>query len=208
MRRPITGLSVCLVCVAWWVSGSAWCAEAAGVSWRGVVDHNDVIYRRPAHEGWQGLPLGNGTLGAQAWHADNGMTFQLTTALSSVYGGSLGRVRLRTTPSMTAGMSIYRQRLSLEYAGALLAALRGEPHRARGPLLQDVLSHAPQRRAAVLSPEKHHLIGILFDVFAFSKVDQCDSPLTGGPKGENNVVTVPGYKMLKEGDPPVVRVAT
>jgi hypothetical protein len=77
-----------------------------------VASHNDVVYLSPARQGWEGLPLGNGRLGAQAWHPD-GLMFQLNTPLSGVYGGALCRVRLRTTPGMLTGLKDYRQRLSL-----------------------------------------------------------------------------------------------
>ena len=70
------------------------CAAPDGGS---VVSHNDVIYLSPARNGWEGLPLGNGTLGAQVWH-DDGLCFQLNTPLSGVYNGALGRLRLRTRP--------------------------------------------------------------------------------------------------------------
>ena len=32
-----------------------------------IAAHNDVVYQAPAREGWEGLPLGNGTFGAQVW---------------------------------------------------------------------------------------------------------------------------------------------
>ncbi len=51
-----------------------------------ALAHNDVVYLSPAHEGWEGLPLGNGTLGAQIWQPD-GLTFQLNTPLSGCMAG-------------------------------------------------------------------------------------------------------------------------
>ncbi len=87
-------------------------ADLAEVDMLGVVSHNDVVYQFPAREGWEGLPLGNGTLGAQAWQPD-GMLFQLNTPLSGVYGGAICRVRLRSAVPVLSGMQDYRQRLSL-----------------------------------------------------------------------------------------------
>jgi hypothetical protein len=79
---------------------------------RGLVAHNDVIYLSPARQGWQGLPLGNGTLGAQAWNPE-GLSFQLNTPLSGVYGGGLARLNLHPAASLLSGMTAYKQRLSL-----------------------------------------------------------------------------------------------
>ncbi len=78
-----------------------------------VAAHNDVIYLAPAKEGWAGVPLGNGNLGAQVWHADAGLTLQLNTAWSGVYDGSLARLCVQTTPDMLKGVSRYDQRLRL-----------------------------------------------------------------------------------------------
>ena len=50
-------------------------------------------------EGWKGLPLGNGTLGAMVWHP-NALFFQLNTSWGTVLGSSPGRVRLRTSPGL------------------------------------------------------------------------------------------------------------
>ena len=85
-----------------------------------VAAHSDLVYLAPAREGWEGVPLGNGNMGAQAWHADGGLSLQLNTAWSGVYDGSLGRLHVRTTPDMLEGMSNYLQRLHL--ADATLAA--------------------------------------------------------------------------------------
>jgi len=87
-------------------------AAASAADIQAIVAHNDVIYLAPGRQGWEGLPLGNGTLGAQVWQPD-GLMFQLNTPLSGVYGGALCRVRLRTTPAMLTGMRAFRQRLSL-----------------------------------------------------------------------------------------------
>ncbi len=87
-------------------------AELARVDMRGIISHNDVVYQFPAREGWEGLPLGNGTLGAQVWQPE-GLMFQLNTPLSGVYGGALCRLQVRSVAPVLAGMKTYRQRLSL-----------------------------------------------------------------------------------------------
>ena len=78
----------------------------------GLVSHNDVVYLFPAREGWEGLPLGNGTLGAQVWQPD-GLAFQLNTPWSGAYAGAICRVRVRPEVSMLSGLKSYRQKLSL-----------------------------------------------------------------------------------------------
>ncbi|MHB9134317.1 MAG: LamG-like jellyroll fold domain-containing protein [Armatimonadota bacterium] len=125
------------------LAGAAWCA---GAEWRSVMDHNDVIYRAPAREGWEGLPLGNGTLGAQAWQPDRGMTFQLNTPLSGIYGGALGRVRVCTTPIMSAGITNYRQRLSL----------------AEATLLTDITTATGKVRASAFIPADQDVLVVQF----------------------------------------------
>ena len=77
-----------------------------------MAAHNDVVYLAPAREGWEGLPLGNGTFGAQVWQPD-GLMFQFNTPWSGALGGAIARLRFRTTPSMLASMKSYEQRLSL-----------------------------------------------------------------------------------------------
>ncbi len=65
------------------------------VDYASFLSRNDIVYLSPAREGWEGLPLGNGRLGAQAWQPD-GFTFQLNTPLSGVYGGAIARLHLTT----------------------------------------------------------------------------------------------------------------
>lgn len=91
-----------------------------------VAAHNDVVYLAPAREGWMGLPLGNGTLGAQVWQPD-GLMFQFNTPLSGVYGGAIARLCLATAPSPLEGLQAYRQHLSLSKAilTTQLATTRG-----------------------------------------------------------------------------------
>lgn len=72
---------------------------------------NEVVYLAPAREGWQGLPLGNGRLGAIQWQPDD-LLLELNSALSGVYGGAIGRIHLKTTPGMTAAVQSYTQRLA------------------------------------------------------------------------------------------------
>ena len=100
-------------CLAACTAAAARASEnLAKVDMPGIVSHNDVVYLSPALQGWDGLPLGNGTLGAQAWQPD-GLTFQLNTPLSTAYGKGIARLHLSTAPEMFAGMRSYRQRLSL-----------------------------------------------------------------------------------------------
>ena len=105
----------CLLLLSLFLAGTAWALGTPG-NWRDAAAHNDVVYRAPARAGWEGLPLGNGTLGAQAWQPEQGLAFQLNTPLSGVYGGALAQVRLNVLPVLTAGLSSYRQRLSLREA--------------------------------------------------------------------------------------------
>lgn len=104
-------------------------ADLAKADMKGVVSHNDVIYQFPAREGWEGLPLGNGTLGAQVWQPD-GMLCQLNTPLSGVYGGAICRVRLRSVVPVLTGMKEYRQRLSL-YDASLRTEITSEAGKVR-----------------------------------------------------------------------------
>ncbi len=103
---------LCLVPVLCLCASLASSADLAKVDMRGVVSHNDVVYLFPAREGWEGLPLGNGTLGAQVWQPD-GLLLQLNTPLSGVYGGAICRLRVRSVAPMLSGLREYRQRLSL-----------------------------------------------------------------------------------------------
>ncbi|MHB9024711.1 MAG: LamG-like jellyroll fold domain-containing protein [Armatimonadota bacterium] len=91
---------------------SAALAAPFSVDMRGVVSQQDIVYRAPARQGWEGLPLGNGTLGAMAWQPD-GLKFQLNTPLGGVYHGAVCQVAVRPAVSMLSGLQTYRQRLSL-----------------------------------------------------------------------------------------------
>ncbi|HEY3416686.1 MAG TPA: hypothetical protein VGM23_07360, partial [Armatimonadota bacterium] len=93
-------------------AGGAVLAAPFMVDMPGVVAQQDVVYRAPARQGWEGLPLGNGTLGAQAWQPD-GLKFQLNTPLGGVYDRALCQVNIRPAVSMLSGLQTYRQRLSL-----------------------------------------------------------------------------------------------
>ena len=74
--------------------------------------HNDVIYSSPALLGWEGIPLGNGTLGAQVWNPD-GMLYQFNTPWSGALNFSLTRLRLMTTPGFLSRVVSYKQHFSL-----------------------------------------------------------------------------------------------
>lgn len=103
---------ISLFCAFLSAAGLAWAAAPFSVDMRGLLSQQDVIYRAPARQGWEGLPLGNGTLGVQAWQPD-GLKFQLNTALGGVYDGALCQVTIRPASSMLSGLKTYRQRLSL-----------------------------------------------------------------------------------------------
>jgi hypothetical protein len=92
------------------------------------VAHNDVVYESPARQAWEGLPLGNGTLGAQAWNPD-ALTFQLNTPWSGALGFSIARLRLLTAPGLLNDAVRYRQRLSL-----LTATLETDIDTSTGPI--------------------------------------------------------------------------
>lgn len=82
------------------------------VDYASFLSKHDVVYRGPAWAGWQGLPLGNGKLGAQVWQPGP-LALQLNTALSAVYGGGICQLYLTSQPGMTEGLQSYLQRLSL-----------------------------------------------------------------------------------------------
>ncbi|NCO33483.1 MAG: hypothetical protein AUJ92_11285 [Armatimonadetes bacterium CG2_30_59_28] len=96
-------------------SGAAKAARVFDADVPSIVSHNDVVYLSPARQGWEGLPLGNGALGAMVWQPEE-LIFQLNTPLSGVYGGAICRLRLGTLPGTMVGMASYRQQLSLHTA--------------------------------------------------------------------------------------------
>ena len=105
-----------IAAVALLVSGSQSRAEKMlELDGDAAASHNDVVYAVPAREGWQGLPLGNGRLGAQVWQPDR-LLFQINTPFSGVYGGAIARLKFATEPFMLDGLQTYRQRLSLDSA--------------------------------------------------------------------------------------------
>ena len=92
-------------------TGASAASERVGgleVDYAGFLSRNDVVYLGPARAGWEGLPLGNGTLGAQVWQPE-GITLQLNTPLGGVYGGAIARVHLKTSPGMLTGVRGYEQ---------------------------------------------------------------------------------------------------
>ena len=106
-------LAVSLVVVGWSASAFAEPSRIGGlaVDLPAFLSRNDVVYLAPPREGWQGLPLGNGRLGAVQWQPDD-VLLELNSSLSGVYGGAIGRVRLKTTPGILAGVQSYTQRLA------------------------------------------------------------------------------------------------
>jgi hypothetical protein len=93
---------------------------------KAILAHNDIVYQAPARQGWEGLPLGNGTLGVQVWQPEGTLQMQLGTPLGGVYNGGIARLRLRTAPEgLLTGMKTYTQRLSL-YDATLITDIAGE----------------------------------------------------------------------------------
>jgi hypothetical protein len=88
-----------------------------GTDMRSLVAHNDVVYLSP-RQGWEGLPLGNGTLGAQMRQPD-GLMFQLNTPLSGVYGGALCRVQQGSTPIKLTGLASPRPQSIVKACGVI-----------------------------------------------------------------------------------------
>jgi hypothetical protein len=82
------------------------------VDYAAFLARNDVVYLGPAREGWKGMPLGNGNLGAIVWQPDK-LLLQLNSAWSGVYGGAIGRLHLSSTPGLLSAAHSYQQRLSL-----------------------------------------------------------------------------------------------
>ncbi len=99
-------------------------AAMPSVDMKGVVSHQDVLYLAPARHGWEGMPLGNGTLGAQVWQPD-ALQFQLNTPLAGVYNGGICQIRLRSSHAFLTGLKSYRQRLSL-YDATLTTELESD----------------------------------------------------------------------------------
>ena len=96
------------------------CAAAlpAAENTTGWLAHNDVVYDSPAREGWEGLPLGNGTLGAAGLESE-------FVGLSSQYALERGARFLHREDAVAdrAGLlsdfTGYKQRLVLSTATLL-----------------------------------------------------------------------------------------
>ena len=88
------------------------------------LSRNDVVYLGPARQGWQGVPLGNGRLGAMVWQPD-GIRLQLNSSLSGVYGKgeAICRLHLTTSPRFLTSLRSYKQRLSFYDATVTMDSL-------------------------------------------------------------------------------------
>lgn len=119
-------VAAAVVMIAGWGAIAQGALEVDGAA---AASHNDIIYLSPARQGWEGLPLGNGTFGAQVWQPD-GLVFQFNTPLSGPYGGAVARLKFYTTPSMLAAMKTYKQRLSLGSATLItdISGVDGDIH--------------------------------------------------------------------------------
>jgi alpha-L-fucosidase 2 len=69
----------------------------------GYLSKHDIVYNRPNTNPNHGLTVGNGRMGAMAWHA-NGLTMQLSNVdVSQQTAFGAGLLNLRTTPAMDSG---------------------------------------------------------------------------------------------------------
>ncbi|MDH2427345.1 hypothetical protein [Sphaerisporangium sp. TRM90804] len=88
------------------------------VNYGSYLAKHDIVYNRPNTNPLHGLTVGNGRMGAMAWH-QNGLTMQVSgvdTSQQTAFGAGLAT--LQTSPPMDSGYSSYQQRLSL-YDGTL-----------------------------------------------------------------------------------------
>jgi hypothetical protein len=91
---------------------------ALNVNYGSYMSKHDIVYNRPNTNKLHGLTVGNGRMGAMAWH-QNGLTMQVSgvdVSQQTAFGSGL--VNLQTTPAMDSGYSTYQQRLNL-YDGTL-----------------------------------------------------------------------------------------
>ncbi|HNS48823.1 MAG TPA: DUF5703 domain-containing protein [bacterium] len=79
------------------------------VDYQNFLSRNDIVLLSPDRHAWDGLPLGNGRIGARTWQPDE-LMFQLNAR-----GGALTLVRLAVgaEPGLRSGLEEYSQRLSL-----------------------------------------------------------------------------------------------
>ena len=78
---------------------------ALNVNYGGYLSKHDIVYNRPNTNKLHGLTVGNGRMGAMAWH-QNGLTMQVSgvdTSQQTAFGSGL--VNLQTTPAMDSGYS-------------------------------------------------------------------------------------------------------
>lgn len=95
------------------------------VDYASYLSKHDVVYNSPNTDPKSGLTVGNGRVGAMVWHAENGLTMQVSGVDASQEGfASQGLVRLSTNPDMDAGHTTYQQRLNL-YDGTLTTTYDG-----------------------------------------------------------------------------------
>jgi len=99
-----------------------WKDDQAQVDVAGLVARNDVVYLSPATDRPEGLPLGNGQLGAMVWNEDL-LNVQLNHG--SLWRGfqavSSGRVHLKTAPDLNDDLVQFDERLAL-YDGTMRMA--------------------------------------------------------------------------------------
>jgi alpha-L-fucosidase 2 len=95
-------------------------AGALSVDWPAFLSQYDLVYTKPvtasgpSDSPGNGIPFGNGRVGAMIWNPDNGIKMQLTHVdASPVTQMSEGLVVFKTTPSLADSSSPFKQRLNL-----------------------------------------------------------------------------------------------
>ena len=105
---------------------------------KSYLSKHDLVFLSPPREGWEGLPLGNGSFGGPLWAAEDGLIFQAnhtdTFELPDPQGGeqkagwtvlrSCGRLRIQHSVPMHNWLYLddFEARLSLSDAEACFAA--------------------------------------------------------------------------------------
>lgn len=97
-----------------------WKQGKCDVDIKALVARNDVVYLSPAVDRPEGLPLGNGRLGAMVWNEDllnvqlnHGALWRHFQLVSS------GRLHLKTVPELKTDLIRFEERLKL-YDGSLV----------------------------------------------------------------------------------------